>query len=180
VAARAVSARRYAEAILGLAADAQSYPQWSRDLLTIADFVGEPDVTRILASGRVPREEKLKLLIAALSGVISPLAMNLVKVLDQRGKLLISRDIQTTFQEMVDEREGIAHAVVTTAVALSDDERTAVAAKLSSLTGKRVDVTSVVDDSILGGVIARIGDELIDGSTRSRLVAMRRRLQGAA
>ena len=88
--------------------------------------------------------------------------------------------MQTAFQEKVDERLNIAHATVTTAVPLADDERAAVAAKLSSLTGKQVDVTSVVDESIIGGVIARVCDQLIDGSTRSRLVALKRRLAGSA
>jgi F-type H+-transporting ATPase subunit delta len=63
---------------------------------------------------------------------------------------------------------------------LADEERSAVAAKLSSLTGKQVDVTPVVDESIIGGVIARIGDQLIDGSTKTRLQALKRRLAGAA
>jgi F-type H+-transporting ATPase subunit delta len=48
------------------------------------------------------------------------------------------------------------------------------------MTGKQVDVTSIVDQSILGGIVARIGDQLVDGSTRSRLAALKRNLQGAA
>jgi F-type H+-transporting ATPase subunit delta len=81
---------------------------------------------------------------------------------------------------MLDDRRGIAHATVTTAVALSDEERRAVTGKLSSITGKQVDITSVVDESIIGGVVARIGDQLIDGSTRTRLLALKRRLEGVA
>ncbi|MHB8377115.1 MAG: F0F1 ATP synthase subunit delta, partial [Dehalococcoidia bacterium] len=84
------------------------------------------------------------------------------------------------FGEQVDERRGIAHALVTTAVPLSDDERGAVAARLSAITGKTVDVVPVVDPAIIGGVVARIGDQLIDGSTRTRLKALRRSLEGAA
>ena len=68
---------------------------------------------------------------------------------------------------------------MTTAVPLSDDERRAVTEQLSRVTGKRVDVTPVVDESIIGGVVARIGDQLIDGSTRSRLVALKRRINAA-
>jgi len=48
------------------------------------------------------------------------------------------------------------------------------------MTGKQVDVTPIVDESIIAGVIARIGDQLIDGSTRTRLVALKRRLEGVA
>ena len=178
--ARSPSARRYAEAIFDIATENDSFVQWSGDLQTIADFVGEADVAGLLANSRVPRAQKLRLLEAGLKGNISPLAMNLVRILDERSKLAIARDIQITFQEKFDESRGIAHAVVTTAVALSDDERNAIGARLSEITGKQVDVTPVVDEAIIGGLIARIGDQLIDGSTRTRLRALKRELGSAA
>ena len=180
MASSVVSARRYAEAAFALAVESDTLDRWSGDLLTMANFIAEPEVAGIVASGRVPRDEKMRLLEAGLKAYVSPHAMNLVRLLDQRGKALLAREIQIAFQSMVDERRGIAHAVVTTAVPLADDERAAIAAKLSSLTGKQVDVTSVVDQSILGGIVARIGDQLVDGSTRSRLAALKRSLQGAA
>lgn len=178
--ARSPSARRYAEAIFSLASEQGSLGQWTSDLGAIAGFVSEADVSRVLNSSRVPAGEKLRLLTAGLEREVGPLAWNLVRLLHHRGKIAIAPEIRDAFQEMVDESRGVAHAVVTTAVPLSDDERRAVEAKLSSMTGKQVDVTPVVDESIIGGVIARIGDQLIDGSTRSRLVALKRRLEGAA
>lgn len=174
------SAKRYAEAVFSIAAESGSLVAWSGDLRTVADFAGEADVARLLASARMPRAEKLRLLQAGLAGQVSPLAMNLVRLLTERGKLGLARQIQAAFQEMADARAGIAHATVTTAVPLSDEERAAVAAKLSELSGKRVDVTPVVDPAIIGGIIARIGDELIDASTRTRLVALKRRIEAGA
>src|SRR5690242_11025629 len=157
VASSGASARRFAEAVFAIAVEGDSFVQWSGDLRTIADFGSEADVAGILSSARVPRQQKLRLLEAALTGEISGQAMNLVKVLNERDKLGLAREIQTAFQEMVDERQGLAHAVVTTAVALSDDEQRAVAGRLSEITGKQVDITPVVDASIMGGIIARIG-----------------------
>ena len=179
MAVRSPSARRYAEAVFELALDAEAFVQWSGDLQTIADFVGEPDVANILSSNRVPRAEKQRLLAAGLQAEISPLAWNLVRLLEDRGKLHLARDIQTIFQEKVDDARGVAHATVTTAVPLSDEERNAIAARLSQITGKQVDVTPVVDESIIGGIVARVGDQLIDGSTKSRLVALKRQLSAA-
>jgi F-type H+-transporting ATPase subunit delta len=176
VAAGGSSARRYAEAVFSLANETNTLDAWSRDLRTIADFASEPDVAGLLQSNRVPRAEKMRLLRAGLEQQVEPMAFNLVRLLDDRKKLHLTRDIQTAYQEMADSARGIAHATVTTAVALSDDERAAIAARLSTMTGKQVDVTPVVDDRIIGGLIARIGDELIDGSTRTRLVALKRRL----
>jgi F-type H+-transporting ATPase subunit delta len=176
VPARSPSARRYAEAIFEIALENESFVQWSNDLHTVADFAGEPDVARLLASNRVPHAEKARLLQSGLEREISPMAMNLVRILEDKDKLHLARDIQVIFQEKVDDARGIAHAVVTTAVPLSGDERNAIAARLSALTGKQVDVTPVVDESIIGGLVARIGDQLIDGSTRTRLLGLKRQL----
>jgi F-type H+-transporting ATPase subunit delta len=180
VASKSISARRYAEAVFDLAVEGNAFAAWSADLRTIADFVERAEVAGVLASGRVPRPEKLRLVEAGLDGAVSPLAVNLARLLNERGKLDLARGIQAAFQVMTDERLNITHATVTTAVPLASDEREAVAERLSSLTGKQVDVTPVVDEAIIGGVIARIGDQLIDGSTRTRLLALKRRLEGAA
>lgn len=179
MASSVASARRYAEAAFALAVESDTLDRWSGDLLTIANFVDEPEVSGIVQSGRVPRDEKMRLLDAGLKPYVSPLAMNLVRLLEQRGKVTLAREVQISFQEMVDQRRGIAHAVVTTAVPIDGAERAAIATKLSTLTGKQVDVTSVVDQSIIGGIVARIGDQLVDGSTRSRLAALKRSLEGA-
>jgi F-type H+-transporting ATPase subunit delta len=179
MAQRGSTARRYAEAVFSLAVDSNAVDAWSRDLQTIADFAGEADVTRVLQSGRVPQPEKLRLMTAGVERHVSPLAMNLVKLLASRNKLHLVPEIHRAFQAFADERSGIAHATVTTAVALQPDEREAIASRLSQLTGKRVDVTPVVDEAIIGGVVARIGDQLIDGSTRTRLVALKRRIAAA-
>ncbi len=179
MASRIASARRYAEAVFELASETGSFDVWADDLRTIAAFASEPEVAGLLVSGRVPREEKLRLLSAGLEKQVGPLAWNLVRLLEQRGKMDLAREVQRVYQERYDDRRGVAHAVVTTAVPLADDERRAVAQRLSTLTGKQVDVTPVVDESIIGGIVARMGDELIDASTRSRLVALKRRLEGA-
>jgi len=179
VASRIASARRYAEAVFEIASETGSFDVWANDLRAIAAFSSEPEVAGLLASGRVPREEKLRLLSAGLEEQVGPLAWNFVRLLEQRGKLDLAREVQRLYQERYDDHRGVAHAVVTTAVPLADDERTAVAQRLTAITGKQIDVTPLVDESIIGGIVARIGDELIDGSTRSRLVALKRRLEGA-
>jgi F-type H+-transporting ATPase subunit delta len=179
MALRGASARRYAEAIFDLARERDALDAWARDLDAVAAFVSEADVARVLGAARVPREEKLRLLAAGLERDVSPLAMNLVRLLAQRDRLQLAPSIREEFAAMADEYRGIAHATVTTAVPLSEDEQRAVRERLSQITGKRIEVTSQVDESIIGGVVARIGDQLIDGSTRTKLVALKRRLSEA-
>jgi F-type H+-transporting ATPase subunit delta len=80
---------------------------------------------------------------------------------------------------MLDEEQGIAHVRVKTAVPLTDEEREALAQRLQQLTGRRVVLETEVDEGIIGGLVVQIGDRIIDGSTRSQLLALRRQLEEA-
>lgn len=179
MAAGSASARRYSEAVFDLASETGTADAWLRDLSAIASFVSEPEVAGLLASGKVPRDQKVRLLSAGLENAVGPLAWNLVRLLEQRGKTFLAPRILELVSERLDDQRGVANALVTTAVPLDDSERAAVTSRLSAITGKQVNITPVVDESIIGGIVARIGDELIDGSTKSRLVALKRRLEGA-
>jgi F-type H+-transporting ATPase subunit delta len=82
---------------------------------------------------------------------------------------------------MLDKQQGVVRAEAVTAVPLSDDEHAAIVERLQKMTGAYdIRVVSKVDPSIIGGLIVRVGDQLIDGSTRSRLIQLRRRLAGVA
>jgi len=97
----------------------------------------------------------------------------------RRGKTALAPQIAEAFQELVDQANGISHAMVTSAVPLSDEDLKAVERRLREITGGAVTVEMRVDESILGGLVVRIGDRLIDGSTMSRLRALKRQLTGA-
>ncbi len=107
----------------------------------------------LLSSGRIRVSEKLRLLEAGLKSALSPAASVEPCAAPRcaRQNSHLAPEIQRAYQQLADDRRGIAHAVVTTAVPLSDDERAAITARLSSITGKQVDVTPVVDESIIGG-----------------------------
>ena len=104
---------------------------------------------------------------------------NLAKLLVQKGRSLDAKAVSAAFGRMADEHEGIAHAQITTAVPLSPDQLNAIAAKLTTSLGKNVQATGVVDPAILGGVIVKVGDRLVDGSIKTRLKRLRRELEGA-
>jgi len=175
---RQAAARRYAEAAFLIARDREEFDRWSEDLRSLAEAVSEPDVARVLASARVPLDEKERLL-QAFRDDVAPLVWNLVRLLLRKQRVTLLPQIADEFDALVDEARGVVKAFVTTAVPLSDAERQQVAARLSQVTGKQVAVQDQVDPRILGGLVARIGDRLIDGSTRSRLLALKKRLEGA-
>ncbi len=101
---------------------------------------------------------------------------NFIKLLVQRGRLSSLPRIVEIFGEMYNREKGIVIADVTTAVPLDDAHQKEVADKLAKITGKTVQLRLHTDPSILGGIITRIGDELIDASVASRLAQLAERL----
>lgn len=172
-----VAAKRYAEAAYLIARQDGAEAVWL-DGLTAMAALGTPEAQAFLQNSRAPAEQKAALLESALKGV-DPLVLNLARLLLRRNKTNIALQIREAFQELVDRSRGISHAVVTTAVPLSEAELQATTDRLSQMTGGQVIVQTRVDESILGGLVVQMGDRLIDGSTRSRLQALKRQLVGA-
>src|SRR5690349_2974667 len=107
---------------------------------------------------------------------IEPLVGNFIKLLVQRGRLTSLPRIVEIFGEMYNREKGIVIADVTTAVPLDEAHRNEVADRLAKLTGKSVELRMHTDPKILGGIVTRIGDELIDASVASRLAQLAERL----
>jgi len=174
---REVAAKRYAEAILQIAGEAKRLVAWAADLQTIAAVLSHPQVAAMLESARMPTTRKTEL-VESLLRELDPLALNLARLLVRRGRVALAPQIAEAYQEMIDDERGVVHASVVTAVPLSDEEKQAVGRKLEEISGKQVAVTTETDPDIVGGLVARLGDRLIDGSTRTRLRDLKRRLEG--
>lgn len=171
------AAKRYARAAFELARDRDELATWERDLRALAEALATPGAPAFLASHQVTPAAKETFLRQAL-GEPAPLLWNLVRLLAARGRLALLPQIIEHFQVLLDEHRGIAHARVVTAVAMNEEEEQSLARRLSELTGKQVRVEARQEPEILGGLIARIGDWLLDGSTRTKLLALKRRLAG--
>ena len=102
--------------------------------------------------------------------------MNLAYLLVARGRLRIVEDIVDEYRRLVDEHRGIAHAEVAAAIPVDEEVKDRLISRLGSLVGREIVLKVKVDPSLIGGIIARIGDKIIDGSTRSRLVSLRESL----
>jgi F-type H+-transporting ATPase subunit delta len=174
-----VAAKRYAQAAFDIARERDELDRWAEDLQAIVDLVAQPGVLDVLASSRAPSDVKARLLRAGLADV-GPLALNLAHLLVEKGRIGLAEQVRDEYRRLLDDHRGVAQATVLTAVALSEDERRAVVERLRGLTGKEIVLEAQVDPEILGGLVARIGDRLIDGSTRGRLLDLRSRLAGDA
>ncbi len=169
-------ARRYAQAAFALALEHEGIDQWEADLTRASEVCGDPDVSALLAAPQVPEQVKLDG-IATLLLDAAPMVRNLVGLLVQHGDIDALPSIVEQFGGMADESRGVARAEVITAVPLDDQRRRRVIEGLARIVGRDdVTITERVDPEIIGGVIARVGDRLIDGSTRARLRSLRNEL----
>ena len=170
-----VYARRYAQAVFDIALETKQLDKWQSDLSQLARLGEDATIVDLLQSPRLHFEDRAKLLSEQLSGA-GPLALNLTHLLVARGKLGIAGDIADGYQRLLNKHRGIEQVDVTTAVQLDDNERLRLEKRLSKLLDKKVVLETKVDASILGGIIAQIDDRLLDGSTRGKLLALKREL----
>ena len=172
------AARRYAEAAHLLSREEGNPDEWATGLAAMGTLFGDADGYRFLSNKRVPIDQKRELIEKALAAGPQNV-VNLALLLLRRGRTVLGPQIAQAYREIIDREKGVSHALVTSAVELNADELKDVQTRLSEITGGTVVVRAEVDESIIGGLVVRIGDRLIDGSTRSRLTALKQQLAGA-
>lgn len=169
--------KRYAQAAFAIATDHGTTAAWRSDLADIATVLVDSQAAPILANGRIPVERRLAMLDRMLD--IQPLALNLARLLVQKGRGSDAAAVAEAFGHMADAAAGVEHASITTAVSLAPDQVAQLERQLGAAFAKTVHATASVDPSLIGGVVVRVGDRLIDGSVRTRLKQLRRELAGA-
>jgi F-type H+-transporting ATPase subunit delta len=171
---RKFNARRYAQAVFEIALEKNELEQWQSDLQKIVAAVGDETFLAVLESPKIKFEEKSRLL--SKIGGIGPLALNLVMMLVARGGVHMIPEIAVEYGHMLDEYHGIQTAAIVTAVPLDSKDKEKLAANLGAMVGKKVVLEPAIDPDIIGGIVARVGGKLLDGSTRSKLLALKKEL----
>ena len=174
-----LSGQRYAQAIFELAQENQQLEQWDQELRLAADVLEDEEFALFLSHADVPQERK----IAAIDEVLSEthsLVRNLVSLLVNRGGVAAMRDVQEGYSELLDDHLGRQRAEVTTAVELQPAELERITEFVAQVVGREVVITARVDETILGGLIVQIGDQLLDGSAATGLERMRQVVRAQA
>jgi len=172
---RKVHALRYAQAVFEIALGAKELDRWQSDLRKLVSLGKNDALIAFLESPKIQLDDKARLLSEQLNGV-NPLALNLVYLLAARGKLRSIGDIADGYQQLLNNYRGIETAEVVSATALDEEDKRRLAEHLGTIVGKKVALKTEVESRLIGGVIARIGGKLLDGSTRSKLEALRKEL----
>lgn len=178
--ASSIYVRRYAQAVFRMAVEQKELNVWQSDLRKVASIIRDEAFFSLLGNRDVPFDEKAKALSERL-GEIHPMALKLVSMLVARGRLGMIADISNEYQQLLDNYRGVEGAQVaevTTAIPLDDDDKLRLAQRITDMAGKPVVLRTKVDPCVIGGIIIRIGDKLIDGSIRSKLASLRRELGG--
>jgi F-type H+-transporting ATPase subunit delta len=167
--------KRYAQAAFELAIQRHELESWKEGLSRIADIGKDSKQLAVFENPKVPFNVKRGLLEERL-GRVSPLALNLACLLLTKGRLRIAGDILQEYCRLLDAYHGIEHADIVTALPLDEEDKERISTQLGDLVGRKVVIDARTDPTMVGGFRAKIGDRLIDGSTRSRLESLRRTL----
>ncbi len=173
--ARMARAKRYAQAVFRIAQDSGEYDKWLSDLEALGSLGEDDIILKVLDTPALTSEDKARLLRERFPG-ISPLAVNLVSLLMERRIIAILPGILQEFRGLLDTYRGIERAQVSVAIPLDDNEKRQLEDQLGIITGKKVAATMKVDPTIVGGIVARFGGKLLDGSTRSRLENLKKEI----
>lgn len=175
MARRETAARRYAEAAFQIAREERAIERWEADLERLRAALEEPTLRALVEHPAVPYAQKAGVIRRVVSDV-SEGPLKLVLLMIRRGRPRAIEAMIDRFAELVRRHRGVALAEVRSALPLDDAQREELARRLAELTESKVQLNEVVDESLIGGVTIRIGDQLYDGSVRSRLERLRARL----
>jgi F-type H+-transporting ATPase subunit delta len=169
-------ARRYAAAIFDLALKQDGLDRTLDDVKEIAMVFANRKLAYLLQEPKIPAKRKETAIRQALASRVLPTSLNLALLVVQRDLVEGMGNIAAELEQMVLDYRNEAVAEVTTAAPIDKAQGELVRQALERQTGKTIVMHTRVDPNILGGVVARVGDEVIDGSIRSRLRALQQQL----
>lgn len=171
----------YADALFEIAIEKNKTEDWRKQIEVIKSILDEnPDFGKLMMHPQVPKEEKLNLTKEAFEGKVDPEVVGLIRVIVEKDRYGEIDSIFESFIASVKEHEGIGVANVTAAKELSDAQKDAITKKLLETTEyKSMEMHFAVDENLIGGIIIRIGDHVVDSSIRTRLDGLTKQLMKA-
>ncbi len=163
------AARPYAQAAFDEAQKLGELKAWSEMLSAAASAVGSADLQSVIRSPKVKVEQLSGLMVTLSADKASQMAKNFIKILVENNRLLVLPEIYALFEVLRAEAEKSLDVVVTSAYDLTDAQKQKVSASLKIKMGREIKLTCETNRELLGGIIIRAGDKVIDGSARTRL-----------
>ncbi|WP_400162258.1 F0F1 ATP synthase subunit delta [Brevibacillus sp. TJ4] len=162
--------KRYARALFEVASERGKIDQVEADFAAIVQAVEQnEDLAKIMLHPHIAADAKQSLIDELFKSHVGEEIFNFLNVLIESGREQQLSDIYRSYVQLANEARGVAEAIVTSAKPLSAEEQAELAEQFGQKLNKKLHVTSVVDPSILGGIIIKIGDRFYDGSVKAKL-----------
>ncbi|MCL4131698.1 UNVERIFIED_CONTAM: hypothetical protein GTU68_042510 [Idotea baltica] len=162
-------ARPYAKAVFDLAQETNSFSEWSTALVQLAAISNDEDFSTLVNDPRIEDSRIADLLVDLGKESLPEGGANLVTLLVKNGRVGALADIEEQFNELVAKAQSSINAQVTTAMALTEDQKSSLASALEARLGLKVKLEETVDTNLVGGAIVKAGDLVIDGSAKGRI-----------
>jgi len=169
-------ARPYAEAAFKRAKEVGATDVWSDSLTFLSTLMNNSELIAVLDNPGFSKEQATQLMLAICQHYIHEEAINFVKVLIENGRLKLIPQIAELYEHYKADNEGYINVDVYSAYALSKEEKKKIVVVLEKQLNKQVHATVAVDKSLIGGILAKAGDKVIDGSINGRLHQLAKRL----
>jgi F-type H+-transporting ATPase subunit delta len=163
------AARPYANAVYDLASEANSLDSWSDALANLATLVADTQIADMLTSPDLGKEDKGRLILEVLGDKLDEKQQNLVKLMAENGRLGLMADVRDQFEVARAQAENKIEAEVVSAFELTSEQTEQLASTLKNKLGCDITLTTSVDPSLIGGVVVKAGDTIIDASMKSQL-----------
>jgi F-type H+-transporting ATPase subunit delta len=172
-------ARRYAQAIFEIGTSKGLYEAFATEIDALAAvYASSPELRQTLENPVFKLDQRRSILEKILPRVApSREVRNFALLLLERGRIQTLPGVARAYAELVDQKLGRVRATVTSAQPLDASTQTAVQRALERRTGKRVVLSTSTDPNLIGGIVARVGDLVFDGSLRTRLESLKSRIQ---
>jgi len=175
------AARRYARALFQWAADNRQVETIQRELDEVRLQLGAvPEFEQVLTHPVIPDAVKGRLLREAFEGRVSDELLGFLLLLEKHRRMGVLPGVYEEFAQQALEYHGFVQAEVRMSAPLADEERERLQRLLNTMYGKTVHIHPVADPDIIGGMVVRVGDRVIDGSIRTSLELLRERLKRAS
>lgn len=165
-------ARPYAQAAFDVARRLGDLKGWSAMLQTLAELLGNPDVGAVVGHPRVPKSKIEDLIVTLCGNQLSAQQRNFIRVLVDGRRLDVAAEVLVMYEALRAEEEKSADVTVVSAFELNAEQQNRIVAALKARMQREIKLSCKVDKDLLGGVVIRAGDQVIDGSARTRLSEM--------
>lgn len=166
------TARPYAQAAFEEAQGQNALKAWSEMLLFLAEAAGHPEVCAVVGNPRVAKAKVAELMDALAGEGVNAQQRNFVRVLVDNQRVLLLPEIAAIFESLRAEAEKTVNVVVDSAFELSAEQQQKIVSSLKQRLGREIKLACKVNKELLGGIVIRAGDKVIDGSARTRLGEM--------